>query len=289
MYLSYTWLKSLFNESTEADTEVMRIKRAYEKALRLKSQNETERSAENQNGTKYSIMTIPGTNQKYVQADRLVIKGDDPANWEAFIFDYIDRVIADGQPMYITTTDDDVLTINKTTAWKMGDRNIRNKKGEIIGTLSDELYSVKAHIAAHIDEVAKISKYDNITADKNNRHDINNFSYRSVYFRDYDGTYYKVKLSVKELTTDSILYNAGKIEKRSAPGLSRGSSDKAAEGGDIGAQGVIPLDDSIRNNSEKNNSKPETVTKLLQSQDRGRGRAGQGTCICFIISQIHPF
>ena len=168
-------------------------------------------------GGKFSIETIPGTNNQYVKADRPVMKGDDPRQWAKYVENYLAEKVLEGEELYIRSAEGDMLTINQTTAWKMGDRAKRNRKGEVVEFLGVSDYDAKTNAALHIDEIVKVSKFSRRAADYNSRHDADNFSYRTAYFMDYDGKYYKLEVSVKEHMGDKTVYNIGNIEKRSSP------------------------------------------------------------------------
>ena len=99
----------------------------------------------------------------------------------------------------------------------MGDRAKRNRRGEVVEFLGVSDYDAKTNAALHIDEIVKVSKFTRRAADYNSRHDADNFSYRTAYFMDYDGKYYKLEVSVKEHMGDKTVYNIGNIEKRSSP------------------------------------------------------------------------
>lgn len=62
------------------------------------------------------------------------------------------------------------------------------------------------------------------------------WQYRTAYFRDFDGKYYQVSISVAQGSDGNVVYNIGEIQERSFPNTTeltaRGSSAKG------GAQGV---------------------------------------------------
>ncbi len=168
---------------------------------------------------------------KYVQADRQVIKGDNPDEWVGQIYNYINDKIRNGKDVIIPTDDGDKLTITEKTAWKMGYRNRIDTRDGQKQPLSDSLYRTKLNAAAHIDELAQISKRGkkNSTDRKNHNFAQNGFNYRTAYFKDLDGSYYRMMISVGENSEQKTVYNIGTIDKVPFPDLSaqRQGSTKA--------------------------------------------------------------
>ncbi len=121
-------------------------------------------------------------------------------------------------PIEIQTIEGDVLTITKDTADKARDRNI-SENGNT-RKLSDREFLVKLHAESHIDELAEISRRTNqpIAPDlKNHEFAKDGFSYRTVYFQDFDGSYYRITLSIGENNGVSTVYNVGKIKTEDIP------------------------------------------------------------------------
>ena len=50
--------------------------------------------------------------------------------------------------------------------------------------------------------------------DKNHTFAKDGFTYRTVYFQDFDGSYYKISLSIGEDNGVSTVYNVGKIKTK---------------------------------------------------------------------------
>ena len=158
-----------------------------------------------------------------------------------------------------------MLEISEKTAWKNKDDVLRNKNGEVIRPLTKKEFDAKTNAALHIDELVEVSKIDSRDSDKKHRHDADNFSYRTAYFRDYDGQYYALKFSVIESGMSNTVYNIGKIEKRDFPFKNRGSSEK------IGAQGETS-NNSILENSDLSTGKlslKEKNTEYLKAVEVG--------------------
>ena len=168
---------------------------------------------------------------KYVQADRQVITSENSADWEGEIYNYINDKIRNGQDVVIPTDDGDNLTISEKTAWKMGYRN-EVDSGNGKQQISKDLYRTKINAAAHIDELAEISKRGKKNAPDTKNHGFAQvgFNYRTAYFRDLDGQYYKLTISVGENSEQKTVYNIGKIERVPFPDINaqRQSGNKTA-------------------------------------------------------------
>lgn len=76
------------------------------------------------------------------------------------------------------------------------------------------------HAESHIDELAEISKKTNkpiIPDTKNHNFAKDGFTYRTVFFEDFDGAYYKITLSIGENNGVSTVYNVGKMKTEDIP------------------------------------------------------------------------
>jgi len=73
----------------------------------------------------------------------------------------------------------------------------------------------KINAAAHIDELTQISRRgkDIVPDDKNHDFAKDGFNYRTAYFRDFDGQYYRLTISVGLDDNNKLVYNIGKIKK----------------------------------------------------------------------------
>ena len=113
-----------------------------------------------------------------------------------------------------------MLTLTKNTAYKAGSVNqVRNQDGTYRAMTQAE-YLTKLNAEVHINELAQISKKikkPNVPDSKNHSFAKNGFSYRTAYFQDYDGEYYKITLSVGENGNISTVYNVGKLKKDTLP------------------------------------------------------------------------
>ena len=162
--------------------------------------------------------------QWYVEADRKVLTGNDPATWAAQIDSYITGLLDRDGKLDIATQDGEIITLDsKHTAWKMSYHDPQ---------YSDAEYGVKGRAAVHVDELATlIEKDDKIFPDKGYEHDDfarNGWKYRTVFFRDFDGKHYKLTLSIAMGEGGKTLYNIGKIEERRSDDVSGPSGNAGA-------------------------------------------------------------
>lgn len=205
-------------------------------ARRAEAQQETTGPPEGR-GT---IVVLPD-GKKYVQADRQVIFGNDPNSWADQIEGYINRKIRNGEDVILTTDSGDVLKITKDTAGKASFRNYVPGENGTMRRMSDTEYEAKLNAEAHIDELAQISEKNNqkpaadeIGTNGQRIHGSlakNGWFYRTAWFSDFDGQYYRVTISTADGDNGVVVYNVGKIEKRTSPTKIRGSSDSVAETG----------------------------------------------------------
>lgn len=196
---------------------------------------------------KFSIEDLPD-GKRYVRADRQVIFGNDPDSWSEQLEDYINGKIRRGQDVQLIAEDGDVLTLTRTSAGKLSDNHTSDGR-----TISDTVFERKVNAATHIDELVKVSRRGKQTVqDYDGRHGeaaSKGWNYRTAYFLDFDGKYYLTTISVHMGVNGNAIYNIGKMQERSFPGIS-GSSAKG------GAQkGKTSLESSISQPEPKRNTK----------------------------------
>lgn len=248
-------------------------------ARRAEAQQETTGPPEGR-GT---IVVLPD-GKKYVQADRQVIFGDDPNSWADQIEGYINRKIRNGEDVILTTDSGDVLKITKDTAGKASFRNYVRDENGTMRRMTDAEYEAKLNAEAHIDELAQISERIN----KNPRKDEtarngqpihgelarNGWIYREARFQDFDGTYYQVTISTPDGGNGVVVYNVGKMEKKTSPAIKHGSSDSVTETG--AQQGKSSSTVTIRqtegNSQEKSSGKASAEVENRDSEDKKQGR-----------------
>lgn len=205
-------------------------------ARRAEAQQETTGPPEGR-GT---IVVLPD-GKKYVQADRQVIFGNDPDGWAGQIEGYINRKIRNGEDVILTTDSGDVLKITEDTAGKASFRNYVRDENGTMRRMTDAEYEAKLNAEAHIDELAQISERINKKPRKDetarNGQPIhgelarNGWIYREARFQDFDGTYYQVTISTADGGNGVVVYNVGKMEKKTSPAIKHGSSDSVTETG----------------------------------------------------------
>lgn len=172
---------------------------------------------------KYSIL-INSKNQKYVKADRQVISGSNPTEWQKQTRKYINEKIRNGQDVNIITDDGDILTITKNTAGKAQFRNEVLRADGKKTTLSNEELLTKLTAETHIDELAQISTKTNklpVPDTKNHKFAKDGFDYRRAYFEDFDGQYYKITMSVGKNGSINTIYNIGRLDNLSKKNRSK--------------------------------------------------------------------
>lgn len=238
LYNIRTWLKNI---RTPKDQRLLQqAERLYVKALSKKGKRyyKSKYDAEqfDVSDGKYAIKTLPDGKRRYVQAEHQVIRGEDPALWEDQIISYVnDVIIKNGKEIKIITEEGDTLTINGRTAWKLGERNKR-RGGKRIG---DDFYRAKGNAAGHIDELAETSSLTGKKPYKEHGRKgepfgVDGFDYRTAFFRDLDGSYYRMRLSIGKDGNLKTVYNIGEIKK--VPFPVNGSKAQA---------GTAPLDNTV--------------------------------------------
>lgn len=164
---------------------------------------------------KFSVESVDGTDKKYVKADRQVISGENPEEWRKQVYNYINTSIRKGKNINVLSADGDVLTITEDTAGKARFRNtIREPSGNMRKMTNDE-FAVKLRAESHIDEIAEVSKKNGYSAVDTKNHNFakDGFYYRTAYFEDFDGKYYKLTLSVGKSGEINTVYNVGKLKE----------------------------------------------------------------------------
>ena len=203
-----------------------------------------------------------------MQAQRQVIKSDNPQDWESEIINYVNNVVRGGKDLEITLDNGEKLKITGRTAWKLGYRNGKNENNPI----SDKIYMVKGNASGVIDEVASVSKFSNSKAAKkvhSGDFGKSGFDYRTAYFRDLDGEYYKLTLSVGKNADGKEIYNIGSIKKSTFPGRKlsvlelkgsgKGTTDSVAQKGN-----------TVNSNIRKSNTNDTNVRNKIAENEKGK-------------------
>lgn len=170
--------------------------------------------------TNAEIITLDNGKQYVRASERQVISGDDTTQWAQQVADFINKELRNWEDFEILTAEGDVLTLTRDTAYKAGTRNdIKNPDGTY-RAMTDTEYLTKLNAEIHINELAEVSKKNNqspVPDKKNHRFAKDGFTYRTAYFQDYNGEYYKVTISIGNTEDIATIYNVGKIKKDSLP------------------------------------------------------------------------
>jgi len=205
---------------------------------------------------KYAIKIKPGTNQKYVEADRQVITGKTIPEIKRQLGMYLENVIRRGYDVPVTTADGHTIYITDETVGKATYDKTWGDKEQM--SLSE--YARKANTYLHIDEIIQVSKFDQSKPDsKNHQHDkaLRDWDYYTANFRDFDGKYYRVTLSVLPYDKD-IAYDIGNYRERKFS-VNRGSSstDERRSNGELLDTDIVSqvFENSNGNNLSKNSGR----------------------------------
>ena len=182
--------------------------------------------------------------KKYVRADRQVIFGNDPQSWSEQLEDYINGKIRRGQDVKLIGADGDELVLTATSAGKLSDNHTSDGR-----TMSEAAFERKINAASHIDELAQVSvKGDRNVVDHNSRHGdmaSSGWNYRTAFFKDFDGKYYKVTISTAQSADGKMIYNIGQMQERSIPQIN--GSSAAGSGALRGDASVDSLSRGVQN------------------------------------------
>ncbi|MDY5229578.1 MAG: hypothetical protein SPH44_00455, partial [Eubacteriales bacterium] len=242
---------------------------------------------------KFSVESVDGTDKKYVKADRQVISGDNPEEWRKQVYNYINSSIRKGKDINVLSADGDVLTITEDTAGKARFRNTIREPNGNLRKMTNEEFAVKLRAESHIDEIAEVSKKNGYSAidTKNHHFAKDGFYYRTAYFEDFDGKYYKLTLSVGKSGEINTVYNVGKLKEtygrardskvveQKPNNARRGFSDEAvpfktASETNIGLRGGTPSNDTtisqndnVVNSNIRKNSENDTVSNAKSAEN----------------------
>ena len=250
-------------EGLQADRTESRAMMQYARELQEIWDNALMDAARNNRGTTEKAATaesrqsIRETNdgKRYVKADRQVLFGSDPDSWSEQLEDYINGKIRRGQDVQLIAEDGDVLLLTRTSAGKLSDNHTSDGR-----TMSDAAFERKANAAAHIDELVKVSSKGKKTViDKDARHGdmaSGGWNYRTAYFMDFDGKYYKTTISVAEGSGGSIVYNVGHMKEEAFPKIKGSYAEKG--NGPRGNTSTNSIRQSNDNSQEKSSDKVQS-------------------------------
>ena len=214
-------------------------------------------AASDGDGAKYQIKQFPN-GMKYVQADRQVLFGNDPKAWSEQLENYINGKIRNHEDVRLIAEDGDVLLLTSKSAGKLS--SIYDNNGR---TMDEKAFERKANAAAHIDELIKVSERGGKTVlDFGGRHgDMakDGWNYRTAYFMDFDGKYYRTRISVALGKDGSIVYNIGEMQERSTPQINGSSGNSGAQRGNASGTSIL---------TDGENVKPQFSLKSTDSTGR---------------------
>lgn len=206
------WFDSLLAKLGNADAAerdyIKRMRDVYAEALGEPVSKSSD------NVIKHDI-SVTEDGKMYVTASRNVITGKNTNEKRDQITQFFRELLQNKPSLDIQTIEGDVLTLTMDeTANKA-----RDKAKQIDGVripLSDAQFNIKLNAEAHVDELAEISKRIDKSEDKKNHPFAKDgFTYRRAYFRDFDGKYYEIMLSVGHNGTTATVYNV--TQKESTP------------------------------------------------------------------------
>lgn len=206
-------------------------------------ENGGNKNTTREGGVKMQIREIGDSGRFYVQAGRQVITGDDPVLWGKQIERYINEQIRKEQDIAIPTSDGHILLLTARSAYKLTDRHLSSIEKKVETLLPDDKYALKGRVAAHIDELIQVARFDGYAPDALGKHENDigedGFNYFLAYFRDADGKYYRVPFSSAINEQEETTYSIGTIRQRSFPAGRGSSSNKEALKGGRKASGNI--------------------------------------------------
>jgi hypothetical protein len=213
---------------------------------------------------RYAIETLPD-GKKYVQADRQVMFSSNPDSWGADLEKYVNDEIRKGKDVKVTSEDGNVLTITAKTAWKLGDRNEVTMPDGNKRLMTDDEYATKLTAGSHIDEIAQLLKGNDKYVPDTKDHDFakDGFTYKNAFFRDFDGTYYRLGVSIGRNGEIKTIYNIGNMQERSFPGDGSSSPKGGARKNGKASKNNIPHQKAIVNNND-----------MQKSQNNAQGKGG---------------
>lgn len=236
---------ALGSKSAKTQAFLDKAARLYHEALM-----ESKNAVRSENSGKKNSIVYLDDGSAYVEANRQVISGNNHDKWISQIKHYFDELLSDSGELDIKTQEGDILTLTKKeTKYKAWDSH-KTVQGNRV-PMDDSEFKVKLRAESHIDELAEASTRNGrkLTPDKKNHtFAINGFSYRTAYFHDFDGKYYKVTISVGHNGTKATVYNVAQIKEDTLP-----TANILAVNGSK-AVGQYPLDHSISETGENVNS-----------------------------------
>ena len=244
-------------------------KKVIKKIGKLVPDENAESNKKTASGTKVQdsgerdAIAVLDNGNTYVVATRKVITGNTKAEQRAQITEFFKKLLNGNKSLDIETIEGDVLTITKNQTAKKARDDYKTVKGMPI-PMSDDEFRVKLNAEAHIDELAEISKVKPQKAPDSKNHSFakDGFTYRTAYFEDFDGKYYRITLSIGNNGTVATVYNVGEI-KENVP-----SSAKIIAVMSSKALDETFSNDSISQKSQNSNTSDKNSSKDFDSGER---------------------
>ena len=173
-----------------------------------------EAAVESDGGKRHSIVYLDD-GKTYVTASRNVISGNDVNQWRKQITNFFNALLEGNKSIDIETVEGDTLTITKKETARKARDNFKQENGKPV-RMSDNEFRVKLNVEAHIDEIAETARSSKNTGSadtKSHAFAKDGFTYRTAYFEDFNGDYYRVRLSIGNNGTVATVYNVGKMIK----------------------------------------------------------------------------
>ncbi len=242
----------------KGQAETMRRMEAAYRAMVMEANRNSRKQMDTTDGNtvQNAVRTLPG-GYKYVQADRQVIHGKNPKQWGRQVTEYINNEIRKGNDVKVVTDNGVVLSITADSAGKAAFLNDVRLKNGATRKMTKEEYASKLRAETHIDELASISKGigGNRLDEKGHIFAKDGFEYRAAYFMDFDGSYYKITMSVGRNGNIRTIYNVGRIEEAQMPtmGLKGPIRSKTGKTSDASGYRITEGKGDVKQNSSDEN------------------------------------
>ncbi len=261
--------------STDAET-VKEIARLFTEALEGREARESAVSGEG--GKAYSIETL-ANGMKFVFADRNIIRGTKPSLWTQQLLEFFDSIVNEYGYLAVPTDEGDTILITtaaeqfKNTAGKVSSFDDGYLYDEY-GNFDKKKAGVKARATAQLDELLEIGqdkKPEKPNAPDRNPEGHQDFAsegwrYKTAYFMDVDGSYYKISMSVAYGSDGKIrAYNIGSVTQRARPDLTGSSLSGAPVSRPRSHYNMSSPSDSV--NPSRKNSLPTSSVTPEQDED----------------------
>lgn len=237
----------------------------------IKETAEKISTADNSDGMRWSIGVLENGNI-FVIHDRNVITATDVSGMRKQITEFFNDLLEEKESIDIPTIDGEVLTITKNETANKARDNYKTENGKRI-KLSNEEFAVKLRAESHIDELAETSKKISNSSDKKSHPFAKDgFTYRTAYFEDYDGQYYKITLSIGNSNNVATIYNIGNIKEDQLPSAKLIAVVGSKPLGNKSSKYSIPNSaENVNKNISANNTKSEYSVPRVDSNEEADG------------------